>query len=296
MCAVALLCASLHAQVADNVLVDNAYPSALDGGDGFRFSRFITADLNRDHHPLIVAVYTNGAAAAVRVLDHAGQVLSAPELRGMKGFHGSLTAVDLNADGVPEIVVRLTAGHGLDNPEAWIFRWSGGVLRPISPTCATGTLVFTCLGEVTFVDLKGDGSLSILSWPSFQISADSGSPEPAGPWTLYTADGDTFVEQPNAYVYAAEFTRAKAQPFTASEDFSAPPGNGMIRVINGSGNAAADTGHVYLNGVEVISPSDFKRNQPSFAVRATLKKSNTIAVRLDGKANTKIELLVEPAP
>lgn len=72
-----------HAQVSDQQIVNNAFPVTLGDGDGVRFSRFIAVDINRNGQPLLVAVYTNDAGGAIRVLDRAGQVLAAPALQGI---------------------------------------------------------------------------------------------------------------------------------------------------------------------------------------------------------------------
>jgi len=79
-----------HARLSDTQIVNNAFPTTLDDGDGVRFSRFIAVDLNRNGQPLLVAVYTNGAGGAIRVLHRAGQVLAAPALPGMRGFHATV--------------------------------------------------------------------------------------------------------------------------------------------------------------------------------------------------------------
>src|SRR3954469_25430578 len=93
------------AQVADEQLVDNAYPADLfasrDPDAPSRFSTFVAADLNRNGQLLLVALYTNGTRAGISVLDRSGHVLSHPDLPFLKGFRGELEAIDLDGDGVP---------------------------------------------------------------------------------------------------------------------------------------------------------------------------------------------------
>jgi siroheme synthase (precorrin-2 oxidase/ferrochelatase) len=64
--------ATAHAQLSDRQIVKQAFPASLNDGDDLQFSRFITVDLNRNGQPLLVAVYTNGAAGAIRVLNRSG--------------------------------------------------------------------------------------------------------------------------------------------------------------------------------------------------------------------------------
>jgi len=177
----------MHAQVSDRQIVKNAFPANLDDGDGIQFSRFIAVDLNRNGQPLLVAVYTNGAAGAIRVINRAGQVLAAPALPGMRGFHASVRALDLDSDGTPEIIAEFTTGHSPDNPDTWVFRWAGNDLQLISPTCANGQLTLTCLGHVTAVDVDGSGQYALLDWPGLTIA--DGVPTAAGDWKLQRPPG-----------------------------------------------------------------------------------------------------------
>jgi hypothetical protein len=283
---------TLFAQ-ASSPAVDRAFPSDLDDGDAPHYSRFITADLNHDGHPLIIALYTNLTRAAVRVLDDTGKVLSAPDLRGMKGFHGTVQAVDVDNDGTAEIIVQLTAGRSLNDEETWIFRWSDHALQLITPTCTAQEIAFTCLGQVTLLDWSGDGKLSILAWPAFHRDSTTNDVTPPGAWTLLSLQRGTFQQQSDSFVFARQFRRGSGSPFTSTRQFTANAGPTRLRIINGTGKTATDSGHVYLNDVEVVRPADFKRNARSFTVPVTLKRANALAVRLDGKPGAAIEVLFE---
>lgn len=286
---------SARAQLSDQQIVNNAFPANLDDGDGVRFSRFIAADLNRDGQPLLVAVYTNDAGGSIRVLNRAGQVLAAPVLPGMRGFHASVRAVDLDGDGTPDIIAEFTTGHSPDNPDTWVFRWTANTLQLISPTCAVGNLVLTCLGRVSPVDVNGDGKLSLLSWPAFTINGTTGAVTAAGNWTLYSLNDGTYQKTPETFMFAREFRRGNGTPFTSQRKFSASVGAAVLRVINGTGAEAATSGHLALNGAELIGPSDFKRNQHVFEIPVMLTSQNNLAVRLDGKPGAKITVLIRSA-
>jgi hypothetical protein len=283
--------ATAHAQLSDRQIVENAFPATLNDGDGVRFSRFIASDLNGEGQSLLIAVYTNGAAGAIRVLDRAGRVLAAPLLPGMRGFHAAVQALDLDGDGTPEILATFSTGHNPDNPDTWVFRWAANNLSLISPTCGVGNLTLTCLGRVTPVDLDGSGHLSLLSWPAFAIT-ESGGARAVEDWTLYALNNGIFQETSQAFQFAREFKRATGKAVTSTRKFSASPGSTKLRVINGTGAAASTSGQVTLNGKEILGPADFKRNEHIYDVPVAVADENFLTVRLDGKPGSRITVLV----
>ena len=276
--------------MSDQQIVKNAFPATLADGGGTHFSRFIPVDLNRNGQPLLVAVYTNNVAGAIRVLDRAGQVLAAPELPGMRGFHASVTALDLDGDGTPEIIAEFTTGHSPDNPDTWVFRWAGNGLQLISPTCAVGNLTLTCLGHVSPIDIDGSGRFALLDAPAFTIK--NGVVGADGNWSLYTLNGGTFGVAPQTFPFEVEFRRGNGEPFTSARKFSASSGAATLLVINGTGAAASTSGHVTLNGKDLLDPADFKRNQRVYDVPVALTPDNNLTVRLDGKPGSKITVLI----
>lgn len=282
--------AAVHAQVSDRQIVANAFPDSLADG-GTHVSRFLLVDLNRNGQPLLVAVYTNRVAGAIRVLSRAGQVLAAPDLQGMRGFGANVQAVDLDGDGVPEVIAEFTTGHSPDNPDTWVFRWVGNGLQLISPTCAVGELTLTCLGHVSPIDMDGSGRLSLLVWPGETIR--NGVPLTVGNWSLYTIKDGTLHESAQNFSFAREFRRGNGKPFSSVRKFSATPGAATLRVINGAGTAASTSGLVTLNGTNVLGPSDFKRNQHAYDVPITLAADNNLTVRLDGKPGSKITIVIQ---
>lgn len=282
-----------HAQLSDRQIVDNAFPATLNDGDGVRFSRFIAVDLNRNGQLLLVAVYTNGARGAIRVLNRAGQVLADPALPGVRGFHASVQALDLDGDGVPEIIAELTTGHSPDNPDTWVFRWTGSNLQLISPTCAVGSLTLTCLGHVSALDLDGSGHYALLDWPGLKMS--NGVISTVGNWTLYALNGGAFRETSEEFQFSREFKRGNGKPFTSTRKFAGSPGITTLRVINGTGPAASTSGQVTLNGKVLLGPPDFKRSQHVYDLPVTLASENTLAVRLDGNPGSKVTILIRKA-
>jgi hypothetical protein len=216
-------------------------------------------------------------------------------MRGMRGFHGSLKLLDLNADGTPEIIVTMTSGHAPDNPDTWIFQWSGHQLRLISPICSVGNLDLSCLNQVSFIDMGGDGKLSVLAWPVFHVDPTTGAAKASGPWTLYAETNGTFHPAPNAFSFVREFSRGTGAPFTSQRDFSATAGAAILRIVTGTGAESVTSGHITLNGKEIAGPSDFKRRQHVYEVPVTLLNNNTLRVQLDGKPGSKITVLIDTA-
>lgn len=289
----AFVAVAAHAQLSDATIVANGFPSELDDGDGVRYSRYVTADLNRDNQPLVVAIYSNGARGVLRVFNKSGQLVSQSSMRGMRGFHGSVQLLDLNADGTPEIIVSMTSGHAPDNPDTWIFRWSAGLLQLISPTCSVGSLALSCLNQVSFVDMQGFGRLSILAWPVFHIDPATGAAKASGPWTLYVETNGTFQPAPSTFGFVREFSRGTGASFTSQRDFSATAGATTLRLVTGTGAESITSGHITLNGKEIIGPSDFKRRQHLYELPVTLLTNNTLKVQLDGKPGSKITVLID---
>jgi hypothetical protein len=283
-----LVVVAAQAQRSPREIVASAFPDSLADG-GTHFSRFVAVDFNRNGQPLLVAVYTNRVAGAIRVLSRAGQVVAAPDLPGMRGFSASVQAMDLDGDGVPEVIAEFTTGHSPDNPDTWVFRWVGNGLQLISPTCPVGELTLSCLGHVSGIDVDGSGRFSLLAWPGQTIN--NGVPVTIGNWSLYTLKDGTFQETAQTFSFAREFRRGNGKPFTSARKFSASPGAATLRVINGSGADASTSGQVTLNGKDLLGPADFKRNQHD--VQITLTADNNLTVRLDGKPGSKITIVIQ---
>lgn len=284
------------AQVADQQLVDNAYPSDLyasrDPDAPSRFSTFVAADLNRNGQPLLVALYTNGTRAGISVLDRSGHVLSHPDLPFLKGFRGELEAIDLDGDGIPEIIARLVAGHGYDIPDSWVFAWRNGALTLISPTATAHNLQLTPLSQVAAVDMDGSGKLSLLSFPGVHRD-DSGKLVDDGDVEVYAFSNGKITATTTTFSYAETFYRNASGPTKSVANFAATPGRRILRIINGTeaGNTV-DSGHVTLNGVDVVRPADFKPKAHVIDIPVQLAPQNHLKVDLTGKPGTGIWVMI----
>lgn len=292
---VALSGACAFAQVSDQQLVANNFPSALrstETPNAREFSTFVVADLNHSGQLVIVALYSNGVGAQIRVLDRAGNVIASPVLAGLNGRRGALKLIDIDGDGTPEILVYLFAGVGLDLPDSWILRWTSGNLRLISPVVEGDT---TALGRVGFVDLDGDGKLEVIAAPALH-RADSGQTVPDGPWHVYHLQSDgTLALLPTTLAFSEEYERLRGTPDSITKTFPSTPGAATLRIVNGVRGIAADSGRVTLNGVEVVSPSEFKKNNRIITIPVQLAATNELVVTLGSKPDAAIRVLIDSA-
>jgi hypothetical protein len=282
--------------VSDEQLVDNAYPADLfasrDPEAPSRFSTFVAGDLNRNGQPLIVALYTNGTRAGISVLDRSGRVLSHPDMPFLKGFRGELELIDLDGDGAPEIIARLTSGHGYLIPDSWVFAWRNGQLSLISPTAAARKLRVSLLSQVAAVDLDGSGRLALLAFPGVHRD-DSGRITPNGDILVYALTGGQLARTTSAFAYAQAFYRRTSGPAKTVSSFASAPGRKTLRIINGtSPGGSVSSAHVTLNGVEVARPSDFNAKVRVINIPVQVESENRLQVELSGKPGAGIWLMV----
>jgi hypothetical protein len=284
------------AQDAIPQVVDRAFPKALDDPDYplARQSTFEVSDFNRDGHPLIVALYSNGMRGQLVMLDRAGLPLST-WTKGLKGRAGELRLEDLDGDGVAEVVAQMYAGHGAQIPDSWVFAWRNKQLALISPTARVGKLDVTPLSMIAVLDLDGSGKKALLALPGEEPDEDDNKVD-NGPAILYTLADGRYVETSTKYLYAQRFFRQREKPAVVNESFRANGGPAVLCVVNGvDGGGAVSSGHVLLNETEVVRPADFKLHVHSMSFPVPLKDGvNSITVELDGKPGAGIWLLIEP--
>jgi hypothetical protein len=284
----------LFGQVSDEQIVANGFPSYLTKhGNPCALSKFIEADLNRDGHPLVVASYSNCVRAAVRVFDKGGQLIGEAKDFGLTGRPSSIRAVDLDGDGVPELIVELGQGKGIDNPDTWIFAWSDRQLRVISPTCKQGSVSFSCLRHVDVLSYADTARLGLLAWPSFKKDPKSNGVVQVGDWTLYGLQNGSLAKLGMQFLYSGHFERESGEPEPVTDNFDAPAaGSYTLRILNGANKTAVDSGHVFVNGVEVVTPESFKSHVRRQDFTVQLQASNTLKVQLEGKPGGQIFVLI----
>lgn len=292
-----LLGAGLHvrADVPMQEIVERAFPKELQDPEFplARRSTFETADLNRDGHRVIIALYSNGSRGELMVLDATGQQLSTWST-GLKGDAGELRLEDVDGDGVVEIIVEMYAGHGLQIPDSWVFAWRAKRLTLISPTKHVGKLDLTPLSAVVTLDLDGSGKKALLALPGVERD-DNGNLVDNGPAILYSLLEGRYVETATQYKYAQRFFRRSGKPAIRTETFRATGGTGTLCVVNGvnEGGPVA-SGRILVNDKEIVRPGDFKLHVHSRSFPVPLIKGvNSIKVELDGKPSSGIWVLIE---
>jgi hypothetical protein len=289
-----LACLPVSAQLSDQQIVDNAFPTDLRDPDFpmARRSTFVTADLNRDGDRLIVALYSDGFRGQILVFDRGGHVRSHPKLHSLKGMAGDLVLVDLDQDGVPEIIAQLYSGHQPQIPDSWVFAWRSGQLVLISPTRRVGSLDITPLSQIAEVDMDGSGKLSLLAFPGVHRN-DSGKLVDDGDVQLYTFSNGKITATRTTFRYAETFYRNTSGRTKSVANFAATPGRRILRIINGTeaGNTV-DSGRVTLNGVDVIRPADFKPKAHVIDISVQLAPQNHLEVDPTGKPGSGIWVMV----
>lgn len=255
-------------------------------------------DAHPDGQPsTIIAAYTDGAAAALRVLRaSAGGVtlLDEPRDLDLLGSRCELELIDVDGDGRREVHLQLFTNMSTAH---WLLEWDGQRLTnltPVAPAPATGeprTLLFN--GE--FIDLDLDGRMEFYGGAPTRIP-EGALPPPARIWQLA---GGGFAD--GAPVIAAlVFSRDRGEPRTERVAFSLPAGAlgpFTLEVRNGgaSGDAAVSSAEIAVNGVPVVRPDDFRPSARLIERSVTLVSDNELAVRLAGAPGGRISVIVRSA-
>lgn len=286
-----ILAACAHAQLSDPQIVNNAFPGSLLTGKGFheRFSTFVPADLNHSGETLLVSLYTNGTRARLQVVDRSGHVLAVSQVKALKGTRGELELVDLDHDGMPEIIVHLYSGHGANLPDSWVFARRNNSLALVSPMQTVQGNEITELGQTAAVDLNGDGKQELLAFPG--VTYDENGKRLTPNTIVYAYSGGTLQRQPVESTFVHVFGRRTSKPGPATQTFASSPGATTLHVANGQ--TPATSVHVTLNEKEVVSPNNLNEKIRSFSAPVTLASQNTLTVELEGKPGATIWITVD---
>jgi hypothetical protein len=271
-------------------LSDESVADFQQGGPApFRARAFELADLDGTGTAnYIVAAYTNGFRAAIRVLklqDSTAILVTEPNLRLLGGIFPAVKLVDIENDGRTEVAIYFSSARA--STFDWVFKWTGTELRLIGPASVDehGD-VFTDLGDSGFFDVDGDGMLEIVQGP-----LDAAE--------VYKFDGQNFSLSKTLNLFDTFYRHTGAPVVEMSEFEVANPGGGFVlTIINGdrSGDNRVSSAVIKLNGVEVARPNDFSQQVGKIVRQVTVLAQNTLEVELRGAPGGQVLVTVEPPP
>ena len=291
---------SAYGQSNDAAIVDQFFPESLisesdtDFNNGglppVRHTSFVAADLNgTGQADFLVAAYTNGSSAVVRVLRRQGTsatLVAEPALPLMGGIIPEVSLVDLDGDSRPEIVVHYSAATG--GYSAWIFKWTGTALTVFGPTEMDDGDVTTVLHDVGFRDVTGDGIPEILNPPEHKASDLT--------TTVYQLVGGAYTQISTKIYESRSFIRRTATPQTETITFDlVDPTMSYVMLIRNGDDAGADRAssvQITLNGNEVAGTSQFNQQVQVYRLPITVSDSNTLSVRFAGQPQSQIWLAI----
>jgi hypothetical protein len=150
------------------------------------------------------------------------------------------------------------------------------------------------------VDLNGDGVKELYSFTPRSL----GPADPVPSDRLFKLSGGTYVvDRPVISLWSLERTNSApttlTSPIGLPEDARAPF---TLRVINGAGPSAGtrvessvESGRIWLNGQEIVRPSDFGAQVALIEKTVALQPSNELSVRLAGTPGGRITIVIEAA-
>lgn len=281
--------------LTDQQIVDRFFPAAMKRGvhRDHMHAKWSRASLHGGPgEESIVAVYTNGKLAAVRVIGavegEAPRVVSTFESREMTGLAARLELLDLDNDGVPEIAAQLAAAGG--NSRTWLFRWSDGALRMFGPTIPGHRASrVTLLGDPLFVDIDGDGFRDAINFPDDHMA--SGNPA-----DVYLLRDGSFVPAGFEVVVYDVFVE-RNQPGEIEEisfQLHDVTGTYALSLVNGDEHGAntVTSADVTVNGEQVPMRKHGSDSRSSTSAPMRLASSNVATVTLRGAPGSHVSLFV----
>lgn len=273
-------------------LIDESRVEFEQGGlEPFKASDFAIADLDRTGRAeYIVAAYTNGFSAAVRVLRKQAGIyilVDEPDLPLLGGTFPKVQVFDLDGDGKPELIISFMLGRG--SMVDWVLKWNNTHLNLISPppTDKDGNLSFPLINSV-FIDLDRDGKVETIS--THQI--DGGIV-----YDVYHLDGAHYSLL-NSLVFFETFIRQTGAPQVESRSLSIlnAPGRFLLKIINGDdkGKNRVSSAVISINGVVVAGPERFNQQVAEITAPVTLQSTNTLNVELRSAPGSQLTVTIEP--
>lgn len=285
-------------QLTDDQLAARFMPSRFDkfvvdnpGVDDDRSWTVARVDLDNTGQARYAGIaYGNGHIALLRVIRLAPQPTLVGEAAAATAcdFQPSLTAIDLDGDQRPELVMQCTVGNS-GNKFASIFHWTGTTLSVLNPANPRRENAWSPILDPDFADLEGNGVLDVLE-PAEDRAANGASPSLS--FNVYRLRNGTLTKTALHAAYLGLFTRGSGQPETVTEQFTTAPGQYQLVIANGEhGQNMVDSGVVVLNGKTVVTPDSFE--QPVRVIKLPISVSdsqNTIAVQLRSKPGSLLRV------
>jgi hypothetical protein len=273
-------------------LIDESQADFQQGGPApFRARAFEIADLDgAGTANYIVAAYTNGFSAAIRVLrlqNGIATLAAEPNLRLLSGVFPAVELIDIENDGGTEVAVHFRSAGG--PPFNWVFKWTGTELGLIGPVSVDERGdVFTALAGSAFFDVDGDGTLEIVDQLEETESVH-----------VYRFDGQKFTLTKTVNFFDT-FYRDTAAPVLETSEFEVhnPGGGFVLTIVNGDRNGAnrVSSGTIKLNGVVVLTPNDLNQQVRTVVRQVTVLAQNVLEAELAGKPSGQVLITVEPPP
>lgn len=281
--------------ISDDDIVRSSYPDRLvrdfaeSAEEGETVPFLIShSRLDIDGQSHILAAYSNGASAAVRLLrvQNSSPIVVAeqPEGLALSGTDPALQLLDLDSDGRPEAIVTLRLMH---HRESWVFAISAGALRLLGPSRQNAGMKLSDATNAEFVDIDGDARTELLVPPSRFDENQT--------YKIYQLGPDGFRPTVTQLVLHDRFVRTTAEPDEYETTFSATAGQKyVLRLINGdsSGKNPVTSAVVRINGTVIVGPQHFKPKQRVTEVSFQVQASNTLLVEVAGAPQSELRLII----
>jgi hypothetical protein len=243
----------------------------------------------------LAVAYGNGHIAYLRVIRKgavaalAGDSASAMQCDSAP----SVSAVDLDGDGKPELILTCTVGNR-GRRFSSLFKWTGAGLSTLNPPSARRSNAWEPIAQTNFADIDGNGVLAIVS-PScpFTVSED-GVVDKC--WSVYRLVNGRFTKSAGGDIVLFElYVRDTGKPEAETKKFAAAPGPYQLTIVNGErGQNRVSSAVITLNGANVASPNSFSKNTPVIASDVILGAQNTLSVELRSSPGSFIHVLLTP--
>jgi len=254
---------------------------------------YMTAALDGPGTPeYLIAAYGGTETGAIRVISLA-QPPSLVDENDVAGRLPELEAMDVDADGKPEIVASFDFGRG--GSTTWVFRWADATLVNISPRSAEASVDDTELFDAAFEDLDGDGDLEAITSGRSAGVLEDGDDDPVFTSVVYELGANGYTRSSRPMFFSE---RAYAGSPNREFEFALGRLDVAYRIIvrNGESSGAdkVTNGRIEINGVTVIAPGDFALAPATLNASFAPQRHNVLTWTIDAPSNGTMFIAVEP--